>query len=82
MVVFQVTRTLHRNWRRQSFEIVVQVADEDVEKIVERIKIEDRKLNVYVEERILECYKCIIKGFIIVDSTRPLVRNKGRTERN
>lgn len=57
------------------------MADEEMEKIVERIKAEDKILNVYVEGRTPRCCKCDIKGHIRADCLPPLVKNKEGEER-
>lgn len=56
------------------------MADEDMEKMVERIKVEGRTLNVYVERRTLQCYKCGSKGHVRADCPSLPMKNRERKE--
>lgn len=66
-VVLQAIRITHRNRQGQSLEMLVQVARDDIEKMVEAIKVSDIILKVRVEGRITWCYKWNLKCHIRAD---------------
>lgn len=52
------------NWQEQRVVIVVQVAEDDIERMVEPLQVGDTTLQVRVEERIPSCHKCGLKFHI------------------
>lgn len=57
-------------------EMVVQVAEEDIEKMVETINVDDTTLKVEVEGRIPRCYKCGLGGHIRAGCPPPPAKDK------
>lgn len=51
----------------------MQVAEEDIERMVETIKVGDTTLKFRMEIRIPQCYKC---GYITAECPPPTMKNK------
>lgn len=56
----------------------MQMADEDIENMMEAIKVGDRLLNIREEGRIQRCYKCDMKDHIRTDCPPPHPKTKER----
>lgn len=57
--------------------MVLQVADEDIERMVETVKVKDTSLKFRVERRMPRCYKCGLKSHIRADCPPPFKKDEG-----